>query len=136
MCKDNACLSFPLSLIFFPSFFLFCLPHSLSLPLHCFPSLFHFLFLSIHLSCSRTVCLSVCLSLYLYICLLPHPISLNVSLLSISDSPVHLSVCVSVSYRARKSRTTLQNKVRLKELPEQLTLLVNTSVTFKKCIIQ
>ena len=38
--------------------------------------------------------------------------------------------------RARKSRTTLQNKVRLKVLPEQLTLFVNTSVTLKKCIIQ
>ena len=38
--------------------------------------------------------------------------------------------------RARKSRTTLQNKVRLKVLPEQLTLFVDTSVTFKKCIIQ
>ena len=38
--------------------------------------------------------------------------------------------------RARKSRTTLQNKVRLQVLPEQLTLFVNTSVTFKKCIIQ
>ena len=38
--------------------------------------------------------------------------------------------------RARKSRTTLQNKVRLKVLPEQLTLFVNTSVTFKKCIIR
>ena len=33
--------------------------------------------------------------------------------------------------RARKSRTTLQNKVRLKVLPEQLTLSVNTSVTLK-----
>ena len=39
-------------------------------------------------------------------------------------------------YRARKSRTTLQNKVRLKVLPEQSALFVNTSVTFKKCIIQ
>ena len=39
-------------------------------------------------------------------------------------------------HRARKSRTTLQNKVRLKVLPEQLTLFVNTSVTLKKCIIQ
>ena len=39
-------------------------------------------------------------------------------------------------YRARKSRTTLQSKVGLKVLPEQLTLFVNTSVTFKKCIIQ
>ena len=34
-------------------------------------------------------------------------------------------------HRARKSRTTLQNKVRLKVLPEQLPLFVNTSVTFK-----
>ena len=34
--------------------------------------------------------------------------------------------------RAHKSRTTLQNKVRVKVLPEQLTLFVNTSVTFKK----
>ena len=39
-------------------------------------------------------------------------------------------------YRARKSRTTLQDKVRLKVLPEQLTLFVNTSVAFKKCVIQ
>ena len=38
--------------------------------------------------------------------------------------------------RARKSRSTLQNKVRLKVLPEQLTLFVNTSVTLKKCITQ
>ena len=45
------------------------------------------------------------------------------------------STCTNI-YRARKSRTTLQNKVRLKVLPEQLTLFVNTSVTFKKCIIQ
>ena len=33
--------------------------------------------------------------------------------------------------RAHKSRTTLQNKVRLKVLPEQLTHFVNTSVTLK-----
>ena len=38
---------------------------------------------------------------------------------------------MEVYNRARKSRTTLQNKVRLKVLPEQLTLFVNTSVTFK-----
>ena len=38
--------------------------------------------------------------------------------------------------RPSKSRTTLQNKVRLKVLAEQLTLFLNTSVTFKKCIIQ
>ena len=44
-----------------------------------------------------------------------------------------LNLC---SYRARKSRTTLQNKVRLKVLPEQLTLFVSTSVAFEKCIIQ
>ena len=37
--------------------------------------------------------------------------------------------------RARKSRRTLQNKVRLKVLPEQLTLFVDTFVAFKKCII-
>ena len=42
----------------------------------------------------------------------------------------------SCNNRARKSRTTLQNKVRLKVLPEQLTLSVNTSVTLKRCIIQ
>ena len=34
--------------------------------------------------------------------------------------------------RASKSRRTLQNKVRLKVLPEQLTLFVNTFVAFKK----
>ena len=45
-------------------------------------------------------------------------------------------MCMAYMYRARKSRTTLQNKVRLKVLPEQLTLFVNTSVTFKKFIIQ
>ena len=33
--------------------------------------------------------------------------------------------------RARKSRTTLQNKVSLKVLPEQLTLFVSTSVALK-----
>ena len=38
--------------------------------------------------------------------------------------------------KTRKSRRALQNKVRLKVFPEQLTLFVNTSVTFKKCIIQ
>ena len=42
----------------------------------------------------------------------------------------------SVPHRARKSRTTLQNKVRLEVLPEQLTLFVSTSVAFRKCIIQ
>ena len=35
-------------------------------------------------------------------------------------------------YRARKSRRTLQNKIRLKVLPEQLALYVNTFVAFKK----
>ena len=39
---------------------------------------------------------------------------------------------VAVLNRVRKSRTTLQNKVRLKVLPEQLTLFVSTSVVFKK----
>ena len=37
----------------------------------------------------------------------------------------------SLDNRALKARTTLQNKVRLKVLPEQLTLFVNTSVTLK-----
>ena len=46
------------------------------------------------------------------------------------------SAIFSTIYRARKSRTTLQNKVRLKVLPEQLTLFVNTPVELKKCIIQ
>ena len=43
-------------------------------------------------------------------------------------------VCGTV-YRARKSRRTLKNNVRLKVLPEQLTLFFNTFVAFKKCII-
>ena len=49
-----------------------------------------------------------------------------------------LKFCSSDSMvnRVRKSRTTLQNKVRLKVLPEQLALFVNTSVTLKKCTIQ
>ena len=47
-----------------------------------------------------------------------------------------LSSLILGRYRARKSRTTLQNKVRLKVHPEQLTLFVNMSVAFKKCIIQ
>ena len=34
-------------------------------------------------------------------------------------------------HSARKSHTTLQNKVKLKVLPEQLTLFVSTSVAFK-----
>ena len=53
-----------------------------------------------------------------------------------SASRQHCPRVYSLSNRARKSRTTLQNKVRLKVLPEQLTLFVNTSVTFKKCIIR
>ena len=38
--------------------------------------------------------------------------------------------------RARKSRRTLQNKVRIKVFPEQLTLFINTAVALKQCIIQ
>ena len=52
-------------------------------------------------------------------------------------------ICVknlSISYQCAIGRASLaqlfKNKVRLKVLPEQLTLFVNTSVTFKKCIIQ
>ena len=37
----------------------------------------------------------------------------------------------TTSYRARKSRRTLQNKVRIKVFPEQLALFVNTFVVFK-----
>ena len=33
--------------------------------------------------------------------------------------------------RARKSRRALQNKVRIKVFPEQLTLFINTFVVFK-----
>ena len=44
---------------------------------------------------------------------------------------LHQKTTNSSENRARKSRTTLQNKVRLKVLPEQLTLFVNTSVIFK-----
>ena len=45
-------------------------------------------------------------------------------------------LCGGSRHRARKSHRTLQNKVRLKVLPEQLTLFFNTFVAFKKCIIQ
>ena len=44
---------------------------------------------------------------------------------------IHYQEIRNGCYRARKSRTTLQNKVRLEVLPEQLTLFVNTSVTLK-----
>ena len=57
--------------------------------------------------------------------------------LVLRESCIHnCAVALFTQHRARKSRTTLQNKVRLKVLPEQLFLFVNTSVTFKKCIIQ
>ena len=50
-----------------------------------------------------------------------------------TDQTGHANVKATARHinRARKSRTTLQNKVRLKVLPEQLTLFVNTSVAFK-----
>ena len=38
---------------------------------------------------------------------------------------------VKIQYRERKSRRTLQNKVRIKVFPEQLTLFLNTFVVFK-----
>ena len=47
-----------------------------------------------------------------------------------------LNIISQAHHWAHKSRTTHQNKVRLKVLPEQLTLFVNTSVAFKKCTIQ
>ena len=37
-------------------------------------------------------------------------------------------------HRARKSRRTLQNKVRIKVLPEQLTGLIITFVVFKNAL--
>ena len=37
--------------------------------------------------------------------------------------------------RARKSRRTLQNKVRIKVFPEQLSPFINTYVALKQCII-
>ena len=43
-----------------------------------------------------------------------------------------VSTIQMLKYRARKSCRTLQNKVRLKVLPEQLTLFVNTFVAFQK----
>ena len=42
----------------------------------------------------------------------------------------------SAHNRARKSRRTLQNKVRIKVFPEQLTLFINTLVALKQCVIQ
>ena len=39
-------------------------------------------------------------------------------------------------HRACKSRRTLQNEVRIKVFPEQLTLFINTFVALKQCIIQ
>ena len=38
--------------------------------------------------------------------------------------------------RARKSRRTLQNKVRIRVFQEQLTLFINMIVALKQCIIQ
>ena len=37
--------------------------------------------------------------------------------------------------RARKSRTTLQNKVRINVVPVHLTLFVNTFVAFKNILL-
>ena len=39
---------------------------------------------------------------------------------------------ISLINRVRKSRITLQNKVRIKVVPVQLTLFFNTFVAFKK----
>ena len=56
-----------------------------------------------------------------------HPREEHAAQKQVSAESVLLSVRmifeVMISYRARKSRTTLQNKVRLKVLPEQLTRL-------------
>ena len=49
-----------------------------------------------------------------------------------ANNGVNLVMSRKINTRlARQSRTTLQNKVRLKVLPEQLNLFVNTFVAFK-----
>ena len=53
----------------------------------------------------------------------------------VSTSSVLYTIDINV-YRARKSRRTLQNKVRIKVFPEQLTLFINTFVALRQCIIQ
>ena len=50
---------------------------------------------------------------------------------ALATKPTRHGVMLCRCNRERKSRTSLQNKVRLKVLPEQLTLFANTSVTFK-----
>ena len=53
----------------------------------------------------------------------------------IYEVPNHNSVVSLYFYlvnRARKSRRTLQNKVRIKVFPEQFTLFLNTFMVFKK----
>ena len=64
--------------------------------------------------------------------IITNSINLVLSLTLVFDSCKTKQIYLIHDNRARKSRTTLQNKV----LPEQLTLFANTSVTFKKCIIQ
>ena len=41
---------------------------------------------------------------------------------------------INLGNRAHKSRRTLQNKVRIKVFPEELTLFVNTFVLFKNAL--
>ena len=40
----------------------------------------------------------------------------------------------ALRHRARKSRRTLQNKVRIRVFPEQLTIFINTFVAFKNAL--
>ena len=46
-----------------------------------------------------------------------------------------MKITVMKSNRARKSSRTLQNKVRINALPEQLTLFVNVFMAFKNYIV-
>ena len=55
--------------------------------------------------------------------------SLEIVLLAFPDRPGPTVIKLD---KARKSRRTLQNKVRIKVFPEQFNLFVNTFVIFKK----
>ena len=46
-----------------------------------------------------------------------------------------MTVYKSYNNRACKSCRTLQNKVRINVLPEQLTLFVNVFMAFKNCVV-
>ena len=76
------------------------------------------------------------MSKYRTVCYLMYEINCGMQPLNLNNKelPYYIYIYIYI-YRVHKSRTTPQNKVRLKVLPEQLTLFVNTSVTLKKCKI-